>query len=132
MKNQIKKNQTKALHWPYKWWGLIYDAHAKRVLWYCVWPGPQKKYEKLGLKYEDNFQCPPMWTFTFSPNQWEPLKTAEPWPRYYPGASLEYVEDLKKSVLQYTLMNAVLDIENRKWTLHGAKKKKLKVYLWNL
>lgn len=107
-------------HPAHTWWGLTYDPNVKKAIWYCAWPPYRlkEKLEAIGAKNEDLYKGPPIWTFTPESKKWEPMKTETPWPSVASfGISLEYVEDLKKPVLQYATTSAALDVANKTWKI---------------
>lgn len=84
-------------HPAHTWWGLTYDPDRKAVLWWCAWPGYRlnDKLGAIGANRDQLSKGPPLWTFLPYERKWEPMPTAEPWPRSGLAGALEYVPDLK-------------------------------------
>ncbi|HOX08939.1 MAG TPA: hypothetical protein PK280_21265 [Planctomycetota bacterium] len=111
-------------HPAHTWWGLTYNPETKSVLWFCAWPSYRlkEKLEAIGAKPEDLYKGPPVWTFLPAERKWEPLPTAQPWPRSVFGASLEYVPELKGAVWQYGGESWLLDDAKKSWKQLPASK----------
>lgn len=122
--NFLRTKKGGTAHPAHTWWGLTYDPIAKVAVWYCAWPSYrlQAKLDAIGANKEDLYKGPPMWLFKPQTRKWEPMKTEKPWPAVgIFGGSLEYVEDLKKPVLQYGTTSAVLDMTSKTWKVTSEK-----------
>ncbi|HOX05107.1 MAG TPA: hypothetical protein PK280_01800 [Planctomycetota bacterium] len=99
------------------WWGLTYDPEVKAAIWYCVWNKNTlgQKLQALGATEEDLYKGPPMWAFYPYEGKWKPLPSEKPWPTNRFAASLEYIPQLKGSVLQYQGQSWLFDAKNMKW-----------------
>jgi len=105
-------------HIAHTWWGLTYDPELKAAVWYCAWPPYrlQGKLDAIGAKKEDLYKGPPMWLFYLETKKWEPMKTAKPWPKTAVfSSSLEYIPELKGSLLQYGGSSHLLDTAKKSW-----------------
>lgn len=108
------------------WWGLTYDPGIKAAIWHCRRGTTIRHKEKLaaiGAKEEDLYTGPPMWAFYPYKKKWEPLPSAQPWPpkNWYFANSLEYIPELKGSVLQHQRQSWLFDADKKAWKELPAK-----------
>jgi hypothetical protein len=81
------------------WWGLAYDADAKKLFMMNTWVTDQKKaVALLGGKPEDLAPCPPLWSFDPATRAWKFHRTEKPFPVAPFGGMLEYLPPLKRTV----------------------------------
>ncbi len=99
------------------WWGLTYDPEIRAAVWYCVWNKNtlKIKLDAVGATEKDLYKGPPMWAFYPYEKKWQPLPSEPPWPAKRFAASLEYIPELKGSVLQYQRQSWLFDAGKRKW-----------------
>lgn len=118
-KGWLRTTKGGPAHPAHTWWGLTYDPRAKAALWYCAWPGYrlQEKLDAIGASKDDLYKGPPLWAFYPEAKKWEPIPTADPWPRNAFGASLEYIPELGGALWQYRENTWLLDYEKRRWRM---------------
>jgi hypothetical protein len=77
------------------WWGLTYDPVLRQALFMNTWVTNQKKaVAQLGSDPAKLYSGPPLWSFSPESRQWQPRKTAKPWPKAPFAAMLEYIPEL--------------------------------------
>jgi hypothetical protein len=110
-------------HPGHTWWGLTYDPEARAAIWYSPWGGNRlwPKLGAVGAKHEELYKGPPMWAFYPYQRKWKPLPSKKPWPRKKYAASLEYIPELKGSLLQYGASSWLFNTEKKTWKDLSAK-----------
>lgn len=118
-KGWLRTRKGGPAHPGHTWWGLTYDPMLKKALWYSAWPGYrlQDKLDAIGATKNELYPGPPLWAFDPAKKSWEPMPTAEPWPRNQFGASLEYVPSTGGSLWQYRDETWLLDAKDKSWKL---------------
>lgn len=104
-------------HPAHTWWGLTYDPVTRQALWLCAWPSYRlaEKLTAIGATADQLYKGPSMWSFQPQAGTWNPLPTAQPWPRNNFGASLEYVPEMGGTVYQFERESWLLDSAKAAW-----------------
>lgn len=104
------------------WWGLTYDASARRMLWMNTWVTDVKgETARLGYTEPVFAPGPPLWAFAPHSGAWSVPRSEGPRPRAAFGGLLVYVPELGGTVWHSnnwkSLGTWLFRADNASWTL---------------
>lgn len=81
------------------WWGLTYDVANRRLLFMSTWDTNETAaVRRIGGDPRKLYKGPPLWSFDPQSGDWQPIKSARPFPRAPFGGLLEYVPELEGAI----------------------------------